>query len=281
MGLFKKPKMPTAPSAQQLQQANTQSAFQTAAFNRPNQSDQFGNTLNWQQTGTDAQGNPIFNANQQLGQAGQQYATGLTGLGQKYMDLAGGYDPSNFSMDAFNKAQKFYDEANDPYVSMQRNSLENRLKNQGLDENSEAYKNAQLASEDQIARNRNAFTASAQNQFFGQDLQGTQQQQSLLNPGVQFGNSVLNPSYAQVPGVNLANNAELMQTSYGNQLNAYNQQMQQRNAMFGGLAGLGGTLAGTVLGGPIGGAIGGKLFGGGSGGTTGGGFGTWDPIVYR
>ena len=106
MGLFKKPKMPAAPSAQQLQQANTQSAFQQAAFNRPNQSDQFGNTLNWAQTGTDAQGNPIFSANQQLGQTGQQYATGLTGLGQQYFDKVGqGADLS--STDVFNQASGF------------------------------------------------------------------------------------------------------------------------------------------------------------------------------
>jgi hypothetical protein len=247
MGIFKKPKMPAAPSQQQLQQANTQSAFQQAAFNRPNQSDQFGNTLNWNQTGTDAQGNPIFSANQQLGQTGQQYASGLTGLGQKYFDTVNqGADLS--STDAFNQAQGFWSANAEPRFEQQRASAENRLRNQGLDPTSEAYKSAMNDQALQQNEARNQFMTTAQGQFFNQGQTDRARQLSELQPGVNFGNMALNPSYAQVPGVGLENNASLMQTTYGNQLNAYNEQQRQRNAMLGGLAGLGGTLAGTVLG---------------------------------
>jgi hypothetical protein len=247
MGLFKKPKAPTAPSAQQLSQANKESAFQQASFNRPNQSDQFGNTLNWQQTGTDAQGNPVFNANQQLGQTGQQYATGLTGLGQKYFDTVNqGADLS--STDAFNQAQGFWSANAEPRFEQQRAASENRLRNQGLDPTSEAYKSAMNDQALQQNEARNQFMTSAQGQFFNQGQTDRARQLSELSPGMEFGNMALNPSYAQVPGVGLENTANLMQTSYGNQLNAYNEQQRQRNAMLGGLAGLGGTLAGTFLG---------------------------------
>jgi hypothetical protein len=258
MGLFKKPKAPTAPSAQQLQQANTQSAFQQAAFNRPNQSDQFGNTLNWQQTGTDAQGNPVFNANQQLGQTGQQYATGLTGLGQKYFDTVNqGADLS--STDAFNQAQGFWSANAEPRFEQQRAASENRLRNQGLDPTSEAYKSAMNDQALQQNEARNQFMTSAQGQFFDQGQRDRTRQLNELAPGMDFGNSVLNPSYINAPNVNVGNTADLMQQGYNNQYQQYQDQMGQYNSMLGGLAGLGGTAAGFMLGGPMGASIGGQL----------------------
>lgn len=235
---MKSPKAPAAPSAQQLGQANTQSGFQQAAFNRVNQTDPFGNTLNYQQTGTDAQGNPVFSATQGLGGLGQQYATGLAGLGQEYFDTT--QNPGDLSsMDAFNRASDFWSANAEPRFERSRAALENRLRNQGLDPTAEAYR----AGMDDLALQqneaRNAFMLSAQPQFFSQGLQGRQQRLGELNPGLQFGNTVLNPSYAQVPGVNIANNAELMQTGYSNQLKAYQDKLNQQNAMWGGLAGLG------------------------------------------
>jgi hypothetical protein len=241
MGLFSKPKAPTPPSAAKLKAANTASAFETAAFNRPNQSDQFGNSLNWKQSGKDAQGNPIFSVMQQLGGIGQQYATGLAGLGQQYFDkVNAGADTS--STDAFNQAQDFWSANAEPRFEQQRAATENRLRNQGLDPTSEAYKSA--ANDQALQQNeaRNSFMNTAQGQFFNQGQTDRNRQMSELQPGVRFGDMALNPSYAQVPGVGVGNQADLMNQSYSNQLNAYNQQQQQQNAMLGGLAGLGGSL---------------------------------------
>ena len=220
---------------------NLQNAQQQVGFNRPDQTDPWGNTLSWTMTGTDGSGAPIYKVNQGLGGIGQQYAGGLAGLGQQYMNLASGYDPSSFSMDAFNKAQGFYDQANAPYEGMQRDQLYNRLRNQGLDPSSEAFKNATMASEDQIARNRNAFTGQAQGQFFNQGLQGTQQQANLLNPGMQFANQVLNPNYANVPGVNVSNTdvSGLYLNRQQDLMEKYKADLERQNAMWGGLAGLG------------------------------------------
>ena len=61
--LFKSPKAPkpldVAATTAAANTQNTANAFQNAAFNRLNQTDALGNTLNYAQTGTDAQGNPI------------------------------------------------------------------------------------------------------------------------------------------------------------------------------------------------------------------------------
>lgn len=253
-----KPKAPAAPTQQQLSQANKDSAFQQAAFNRPNQQDQYGNTLNWSQTGTDAQGNPVFSANQQLGQTGQQYATGLTGLGQQYFDKVNqGADLS--STDAFNQASGFWAANAEPRFEQQRAAAENRLRNQGLDPTSEAYKSAMNDQALQQNEARNQFMTSAQGQFFNQGLQGRQQELSELNPGIEFGNMALNPNYVNAPGVNVANNADLMQQSYNNQYQQYQDKQNQYGGMLGGLAGLGGTFLGPI-GSALGRGIGSKLF---------------------
>ena len=261
-----KPKTVTPPDPGVQTAANKSQADLGAAYNRVNQTGPFGQSINYQQTGTDANGNPIFSANESLGDLGNQYATGLTGLGQQYFDLASNYDPSSFPMDAFNKAQGFYDEANAPYEAQTRDQLYSKLRNQGLDPSSEAFKNATMASEDQIARNRNAFTGDAQNQFFSQGLQGIGQQASLYNPGVQFGNTALASPNINIPQVNTGITPDV----YGTQMQANIANTNAKNSatqgMWGGLAGLGGTLAGSILGGPIGGYLGSSLFGGSGGG---------------
>ena len=60
-------------TANKQQQFNTQNVQTQAAYNRPNQTNAFGNSVNWVQTGTDANGDPTFSQNQSLGALGQQY----------------------------------------------------------------------------------------------------------------------------------------------------------------------------------------------------------------
>jgi len=251
---MKSPKAPPAPSFEALNKANTQSAQQQASFNRINQNDQYGNTLNYAQNGTDAQGNPVFSANQELGSTGQQFATGLTGLGQEYFDKVNqGADLS--SNDAFNKAQGFWSDNAEPRFERQRAASENRLRNQGLDPTSEAYQSAMNDQALQQNEARNSFMTTSQGQFFNQGQDDRARQLNELQPGMQFGEKTLNPSYAQVPGVSVGNSADLMQTGYNNQYQTYKDKQARQSAMLGGLAGLGGaflnplgTAAGTVLG---------------------------------
>lgn len=254
---------------EQQQKQNTANAWQQAAFNRPNQSDSFGNTLNYAQTGTDAQGNPIFSVNQQLGQTGQQFTGGFAGLGQAYFDKAASR-PELSSNAAFDKAYNFASANIEPRFARTTDQMITRLRNQGLDPTSEAYKSAvnDLALQQHEARNN--LVTNIQGQLFNQGLQARGQEMNELTPGIQFGVGTTRPNVVNTPGVNVGNvdYVGLNQARYAQEMERYKQQQAQRSSMLGGLASMGGTIIGGVLGGPIGASIGGslsRLVGGGMG----------------
>jgi hypothetical protein len=236
---------------QQQAAQNTSNAYQQAAFNRPNQTDQFGNTVNWSQSGTDAQGNPVFQATQRLGATGQQMAGGFAGLANQYFGQAGGGN-------GIDRALGMYDQTMDPRNERVRAGNENRLRNQGFDPNSEAYRSqmADVALQQNEARNNFATGA------WGQAINERGQQMRELQPGLQFGMGTISPNQVATPGVNVGNvdYVGLNQANYQNQMNTYNQQLKQRSDMLGGLAGLGGGLMTLPIGG--GASLGGSLISG-------------------
>lgn len=253
------PKMDVAAVGAKQQAEGTRSAYEQAAFNRVNQTDALGNTLQYSQTGTDAQGNPIFSASQQLGQYGQAAAGGLAGLGGQYFAKAG--DTSGLgSSDALDRAYGFATANLEPRFQRQTDALENKLRNQGLDPTSEAYRASMNDNALQQNEARNNLVTSLQGQMFNQGLQQRQQGMNELQPGVAFASGSLNPNYVNPSGVNVgpvdyaglettaANQANQI---YGQQMSQYNadlaRQTAERNAMLGGLAGLGGTLGGAYL----------------------------------
>jgi hypothetical protein len=89
---------------------------------------------------------------------------------------------------------------------------------------------------------------------------------SELNPGMQFANQALSPGYVNAPNVNVGNVdvGGLAAANQAGQWQNYQAQMAQKNAMLGGLAGIGGSLlmAPMTGGGSLGGMIGGKIMGG-------------------
>ena len=258
--------MPQAPApmdvskvGQQAQTENTRSAYEQGAFNRVNQTDALGNSLRYSQTGTDAQGNPVFSASQSLGQYGQQAAGGLAGLAGNYFDKAGNVGNLG-SNEAMNRAYDVASANLEPRFGRQTDALENKLRNQGLDPTSEAYRTSMNDNALQQNEARNNLVSSLQGQMFNQGLQQRQQGMSELQPGVQFASGSMSGNYVNPSGVNvgpvdyagLATNAQNQAlNSYGQQLNAYNTQqqiqMQKNNAMLGGLAGLAGTLGGAYM----------------------------------
>jgi len=249
--LFKTPKPPKAPNpkkiAQQQLETNLKAGKQQVAFNSPDQTDAFGNQLAYTQTGKDANGNPIYSVNQSLGGLGQQYSGGLSGLGQQYFNQAGNVGDLG-SNEAFDKAYGYATANLEPRFQRTEEQMINRLRNQGLDPTSEAYKSQMndLALQQNEARNN--LVSGLQNQMFGQGLQQRQQGMAELQPGVQFSNNVLNPSYAQVPGVNIINPdmAGLSAQQYNAKMNGYNAQMQNQSGMLGGLASIGTGLLGFL-----------------------------------
>lgn len=268
--LFKSPKKPeplnVAAVTQQANTQNTGNAFQNASFNRINQQDAFGNTLNYQQTGTDERGNPIFSANQQLGEMGQQYATGLAGLGQQYFQNAGNR-PDMGSEAAFNQAYDYASANLEPRFQRTTAATENRLRNQGLDPTSEAYRSQMNDVALQQNEARNNIVTGLQNQMFQQGIQNRQQQMGELQPGLDFGTRMMQPNLVNAPQVGVQNVdvAGLNQASKADEWKGYQADVAKQQAMIGGLASIGG----AILGGPMGATMMGSMFPKGS--PTGGG----------
>lgn len=265
--MFKSPKSPEPMNVgavqQQANQQNLSNAYTNKAFAQQNQTDQYGNQLNYQQSGVDSQGNPMFNVQQQLGATGQQFAGGLGGLGQQYMDKAGQGAPD--SQGAFDQAYGYASANLEPRMQRATDAMENKLRNQGLDPTSEAYKSASNDLALQHNEARNSLVTGLQSQMFNQGLQGRQQQMSELQPGMQYGMGSINPNLVNTPQVGVQNVdvAGLNAQSYQQQMDAYKAKMAQQNAMLGGLGGLGGALLAAPMtgGGSLGGYVGGKIMG--------------------
>ncbi len=268
-GSSPKPPAPMNVAAVGQQQAtqNTNNAYQQAAFNRVNQSDQFGNSTNYNQTGTDEHGNPIFGVSQQLGATGQQMAGGLGGLASSYFQNAGSR-PDLGSDAAMNNAYNAATSFSAPRQEREQDAARNRMLNSGLDPNSEAYRNQMRDITENQSSANNTLAASLQNQMFNQGLANRSQQMGELQPGLSFASQTTQPGQINTPGVNVGNvdYVGLNSTAYNQQMDQYKAQMQQRNAMMGGLAGMAGTIGGAMLGGPIGASIGNKLFSTAAGG---------------
>lgn len=313
--LFSSPKAPTPMDAgavgQQQQGENTRSAFQSAAFNRINQSGPFG-SVSYSQSGTDASGNPIFSQSTQLdpnelAYRDQQrstafggYGQGLAGIGASANRFGGAadqlMDAGQQRLGAFNSpadlsSQAAFDQAYstasanmEPRMARSTAAAENRLRNQGLDPTSEAYKSQMNDLALQQNESRNDLTTKLQGQMFNQGLQGRQQDFSeasgLYGLGAQAGQTQMQgfqqigslgrsgmvdaatapgvSDYAQVNTGGPVDYAGLNTSAYNQQNEQYKQQMQQRNAMIGGLAGIGGSILTAPLGG--GASVGGTLF---------------------
>lgn len=270
-----KPKAPKPIDVKQVageqSQQNTQNAQQNAAYNRPNQTNQFGSTSQWRQTGTDANGNPTFEHSQQLGAEGQQFASGFSGLGQQYINQAGnfvGNRPDMSSTAAFDQADQFWRQREEPRLQQQQDALDNQLANKGFAAGSEGYTRAKDDLARQQGDQRAGFLSSAQSQFFNQGLADRNQEASelsLLNPGVNYGNQAINSGFSNVPGVNVSNvDMTNLYAQRQNQLNQnYQSDLASYNGMLGGIAGLGGTVLGAAVGGPMGAQLGASMFGGG------------------
>jgi hypothetical protein len=272
--LFSSPKPPApldvAKTATQAHAANIKTADAGASYNRVNQTDALGNSLNYTRTGTNPDGTPMYSAQQQLGATGQQYAQGLSGLGQQYMQKAGqGIENSS---DALNRAYGMATSFSAPRMERERAQMENRLANQGLDPSSEAYKNRMMDVSEQQSNAQNTLAAQLQGQMFNQGLQGRQQSMSELNPGMQFCNMALGGNYVNAPNVNVGgvDVAGLAQSSKADEYKNYKAQMDQKNAMMGGLASIGGSLLMAPMTGgmSLGGMMGSKLMGGFGGGSS-------------
>ena len=253
------PAVPDYTAAANATAANNLKAAQAAtAANRVNQYTPYG-SLNYTQSGTDSQGNPMWSATQTTNpQLQGAIDTSLSNVSNQYSTpFTGGNLPSY----GINPSQTYSDaimQRLQPQQQMQQKQFDAQMANQGIPVGSEAYQNAAR----QFQQGQNDQRTSAIVNGMGVGLQANQQQygQNLTN----YNNTLANAQgIKSLSSPNYVNSASQQTTAGADALSAaigqYNAQMGQYNAgqaanqnLNSGLFGLGGAAlnspAGTFTG---------------------------------
>lgn len=188
---------PYTQAAQATTQGNILGAQAATAANRVNQVTPYGN-LTYTQTGTDAQGNPIWSATQSVAPELQQAYQGL--IGGVNAQAGQAFNPNLPSM-GINPGETYSDAIMrrlQPMQQQQSEGLDVQLANQGIMPGSEAYNRAKT----QLAQQQNDQLTSAVVGGFNTGMQANQQayNQALTNYQLptaslsQFRNAT-NPNY--------------------------------------------------------------------------------------
>ena len=233
--LFRTPRQPTPTDPTQVIAAQNASNAGSAAlsnnYNRPDEMiNQFDTRSNWYQTGTDPRGNPTFGQRTTLGGQTQDYLGGMQALGNQYAgrvdDFIGGR-PDMSSNAAFDQADQFWQQREEPRLQRQADAERTRLSNLGFAADSEGH---QSAMDDLTRRQSDAragFLNSAQNQFFNQGLADRGQQASeyqLYSPALGVSNTALTAGQQPFSPINVGttNAAGVYQNYDQQQMAAYN-----------------------------------------------------------
>lgn len=250
-------------AARETAAGNLEAARANIAANRVNQYTPYG-SLEYEVSGEDKFGNPMWKATQSLAPAQQQLldyqnkaSLGLGDLTQKGLGyvsnmLATPFDTSKLPTTGFNPSQSYQDaymQRLAPQLQQGRDKLQQDLANRGIDIGSEAYDRAMM----QQSQRENDLLLGATTQGFGV---GQQARQSALQEQAYLRNEPLNTlsavrTGAQVQGPNFVNPAMQANTAgadilgatqmgYNAQLAASNAQNAANNAMTQGLFSLGG-----------------------------------------
>jgi hypothetical protein len=225
---------PFVQAAQANAQGNIAGALQATAANRINQQTPYG-SLSYQQTGTDAQGNPIWSANQNLSPELQQLTqSSLAGLQASQANPMYGINPGDTYSNAIMQRLA-------PQQSQAREALDAQLANQGIMPGSEAYNRAKtLLGQTQNDALTSAIVGGMQTGLQAQGLQNTTAAniRNLSTPGY-----VTPYNQAAVAGPDYLS---AYTSQNATEIARQNAEAAQRSAMLGGLAGLGSS---AILGG--------------------------------
>lgn len=237
---------PFVQAAQANAQGNIAGALQATAANRINQQTPYG-SLQYQQTGTDAQGNPIWSANQQLSPELQQLTqSSLAGLQASQANPMYGINPGDTYSNAIMQRLQ-------PQQSQAREALDAQLANQGIMPGSEAYNRAKtLLGQTQNDALTSAIVGGMQTGLQAQGLQNTTAAniRNLATPGY-----VTPYNQAAVAGPDYLS---AYTSQNATDIARQNAEAAQRSSLLSGLAGLGssailgGTGANSALGGLLG-----------------------------
>jgi len=252
-----------AAAAKETAAGNLDVARQTTAANRVNQYTPYG-SLEYQMSGQDPYGNPMWKATQSLAPDQQklldiqnQLSIGTGELGQQGLGyvqnmISKPFDTSSLPTTGFNAGQSYQDaymQRLKPQIEQGREALATQLANSGIPVGSEAYNRAMMNQ----GQKENDLLAAATTQGFGTGLAANQQgfnqlayqRNEPINTlnAVRSGSQVQNPTFvnpaqqANVAGPDILGAA---QSTYNAQLGASNAQNAANNAMTSGLMGLAG-----------------------------------------
>ena len=237
---------PFVQAAQANAQGNIAGALQATAANRINQQTPYG-SLSYQQTGTDAQGNPIWSANQQLSPELQQLTqSSLAGLQASQANPMYGINPGDTYSNAIMQRLA-------PQQSQAREALDAQLANQGIMPGSEAYNRAKtLLGQTQNDALTSAIVGGMQTGLQAQGLQNTTAAniRNLATPGY-----VTPYNQAAVAGPDYLS---AYTSQNATDIARQNAEAAQRSSLLSGLAGLGSSaiLGGTGPNSALGGLLG-------------------------
>lgn len=247
--------------AAQQQQYNTSAAQQSQQGSMVNQSNPYG-TLSYTQTGTGPNGNPIYSANTQLSSAQQGLLNTLQGNQATAGNQAGalltganygGQDPSTVIGNATSgNTQALLNQETsylNPFFSTQRSQLDTTLRNQGFAPGQPGYDNAMRGLDTNQGQTVTGFLASAEPAAYSQAVQSyqmplsmAQQELGLSQPASVGANLVQTPQLSVQPS-NYAGDVANQQSA---QMQAYQANLAQQNAMMSGLFGIGGNVLGGI-----------------------------------
>ena len=262
--------------------ANKDAAIATANMNRINQYTPTGSSV-YTQIGNNEDGTPRYRQdvtyspeqqalyNSQVATQGQMGTIANQQLGRLGTSLAQPYDVSGApalasSIDTnsptYQAAEKAYMGRINPQLDQQQAALEQRLANQGIAIGSDAYNKAlnQFGQTRNDAQSQGVLhamqlaqsNAALQNQARQQYIQeaATVRNQPLNEiSALMSGSQVSNPTFSNVPQVNVgaADITGPTALAYQGNLANWNAQQQANNAAMGGLFGLGGSVLGAGL----------------------------------
>lgn len=223
---------------------NLYGAQAATSANRVNQITPYG-SLNYQQTGTDAYGNPIYSASQTVA---PELQGALSNLTQNVNQVTGQQFNPNLPSTGINPGQTYSDaimKRLQPVQERQANQLQARLANQGIMPGSEAYKNAMT----DFSQQQNDQLTSAIVGGMNTGLQANQQayNQALTNYQLPLSQlsafrSATAPNYVN-PYQQAAVSGPDLSTAYAQQqatnIAQQNADTARQAAMMGGLFGLG------------------------------------------
>jgi hypothetical protein len=252
-----------AGAAKETAQGNLDAARANIAANRVNQYTPYG-SLEYQVSGEDKFGNPMWKATQSLAPDQQklldiqnQLSIGTGQLGQKGLGYVENminqpFDTSKLVSTGFNPSQSYQDaymQRLQPQIEQGREALATQLANSGIPVGSEAYKRAMMTQ----GQKENDLLAAATTQGFGVGQQARQQGFNELayqrNEPINTLNAVRSGAQVQSPTfVNPAMQANTAgadilgatQMGYNAQMGAANAQNAANNQMTQGLFSLGG-----------------------------------------